>query len=196
MNIIPEETYHIYNQGNNQETIFHEDEDYIKFLELFRKYVLPKCEVLAFCLMSNHFHFLIHTSENSAKIKRLGNVDTCELANGFRLLQSNYAQYFNKKNNRSGSLFRQKTKAKSMADGDSNYGFTAFHYIHQNPFKAGLVTTIEKWKFSSFPDYTGLRNGTICNKELAFEIIGFDKDNFLKESYQVIDEDLIKRIYC
>ena len=101
-----------------------------------------------------------------------------------------------KKNNRSGSLFRQRTKAKPMTDGDSNYGFTAFHYIHQNPFKAGLVTVIENWKFSSFPDYAGLRNGTLCNKELAFEIIGFDKDNFLKESYQVIDEDLIKRIYC
>ena len=83
-----------------------------------------------------------------------------------------------------------------MTDRDSNYGFTAFHYIHQNPFKAGLVTVIENWKFSSFPDYAGLRNGTLCNKELAFEIISFNKDNFLKESYQLIDEDLIQKIYC
>jgi hypothetical protein len=111
------------------------------------------------------------------------------------LLQSNYAQYINKKHGRSGSLFRQRTKEKSMADGDANYGFTAFHYIHQNPFKAGLVITMENWKFSSFPDYAGFRNGTICNKELAFEIIGFDKENFIKESYQVIDEGLIRKIF-
>ena len=195
MKIIQDETYHIYNQGNNQERLFYEDADYIQFLELFRKYVLPNCDVLAYCLMPNHFHFLIHASENSAKAKRVGNIDSCVLANGFRLLQSNYAQYINKKHGRSGSLFRQRTKEKSMADGDANYGFTAFHYIHQNPFKAGLVITMENWKFSSFPDYAGFRNGTICNKELAFEIIGFDKENFIKESYQVIDEGLIRKIF-
>lgn len=196
MKIIADETFHIYNQGNNQETIFYTDEDYIKFLELFRKYVLPKCKVLAFCLMPNHFHFLIYATDVSGRVKHLGNIDSCELANGFRLLQSNYAQYFNKKNTRSGSLFRQKTKAKSLADGDSNYGITAFHYIHQNPYKAGLVTAIENWKFSSFPDYACLRNDTLCDKELAFEIIGFDRENFLEESYRNIDERLIQKIYC
>ena len=196
MNIIQDEIYHIYNQGNNQERLFYEDANYIHFLKLFRKYVLPNCNVLAYCLMPNHFHFLIYANEDSAKVKRVGNIDSCKLANGFRLLQSNYAQYLNKNCGRSGSLFRQRTKAKSMADGDANYGFTAFHYIHQNPLKAELVTAIENWRFSSFPDFAGLRKGTICNKELAFKLIGFDQDNFIKESYQVIDEELIQKIFC
>ena len=195
MNIIQDETYHIYNQGNNQERLFYEDVDYIHFLKLFRKYVLPNCNVLAYCLMPNHFHFLIHATEDSARIKPVGNIDSCKLANGFRFLQSNYAQYLNKKQKRSGSLFRQRTKAKSMADGDANYAFIAFQYIHQNPMTAELVTRMENWIYSSFTDYVGLRNGTICNKELAFEIIGFDKDNFVKESYGVIDENLIQKIF-
>lgn len=196
MKITQDETYHIYNQGNNKERLFYEDADYIHFIKLFRKYVRPNCDVFAYCLMPTHFHFLIQASEDSAKTKRIGNIDSCVLANGFRLLQSNYAQYINKKYGRSGSLFRQRTKAKSMAEGDVNYGFTAFQYIHQNPLKAGLVTMMEKWKFSSFPDYAGFRNGTICNKELAFEIIGFDKENFIKESYDIIEENSIRKIFC
>ena len=196
MNIIQDETYHIYNQGNNREQIFYEDADYLEYLNLFRKYVLPNCDVLAYCLMPDHFHFLIHATVSCAKSKTIGNIILSELSNGFRLLQSHYAQYVNKKNNRSGSLFRQKIKAKSMADGDSNYGFIAFQYIHQNPLKAGLVSLLENWKFSSFPDYAGQRHGTICNKQKAFDIIGFDVNNFVKESYQIIDESLIQKICC
>lgn len=183
MRIIQDETYHIYNQGNNQEQIFYEDADYIEFLKLFKKFVLPNCTVFAYCLMPNHFHFLIHATEDSARKKRVGNIDSCVLANGFRLFQSNYAQYINKIYGGSGSLFRQRTKAKALSDGDENYGFIAFHYIHQNPLKARLVTQMENWRFSSFADYTDLKNDTFCNRELAFEIIGFDKDNFEQESY-------------
>ncbi len=62
--------------------------------------------------------------------------------------------------------------------------------------KAGLVNLLENWKFSSFLDYAGLRNGTICNKQKAFDVIGFDKENFVRESYQAIDENLIQKIFC
>jgi len=195
MNIIANETYHIYNQGNNRERIFHEDADYIEFLKLFRKYVLPNCETLAYCLMPNHFHFLIQATELSAKNKLVGNLNLCELSNGYRLLQSNYAQYINKKKGRTGSLFRQKTKAKSLQDGHKNYGFIAFHYIHQNPLRAGLVQQLEDWDFSSFPDYAGRRNGTICKRELAFALIGLDKENFINEAGKHIDENKIKKIF-
>jgi len=195
MNIIANETYHIYNQGNNRERIFHEDADYIEFLKLFRKYVLPNCETLAYCLMPNHFHFLIQATELSAKNKLVGNLNLCELSNGYRLLQSNYAQYINKKKGRTGSLFRQKTKAKSLQDGHKNYGFIAFHYIHQNPLRAGLVQQLEDWYFSSFPDYAGRRNGTICNRELAFDLIGLDKENFINEACKHIDGNKIKKIF-
>ncbi len=195
MNIISDETYHIYNQGNNRETIFLKDEDYIQFLRLFRKHVSPYSKVLAYCLMPNHFHFLIHATKDSEKIKRIGNIDLCQLSNGFRLLQSNYTTYFNKQNKRTGSLFRQKTKAKSMTEGDKHYGFTAFQYIHQNPFQAGLVKRMEDWIYSSFADYLKLRNGTLCDQELAFKLIGFNKENFATESYESIDEDLIPKIF-
>jgi hypothetical protein len=145
--------------------------------------------------MPNHFHFLIHATNESERAIRIGNIDLCELSNGFRLLQSNYAIYFNKQYERSGSLFRQRTKSKSMADGDKHYGFTAFQYIHQNPLKAGIVSRMEDWLYSSYIDYMQLRNGPLCDKELAFQLIGFDRENFEKESYQAIDENLIPKIF-
>lgn len=195
MDIIAEEIYHIYNQGNNRETIFIDDKDYIQFLVLFRKFILPQCRVLAYCLMPNHFHFEIYTTGHSATTKKVGNINSTALSNGFRLLQSNYAQYFNRRYARTGSLFRQKTKAKGMSDGTNHYGYIAFHYIHQNPLVAGLVNRLEDWIYSSFPDYAGLRNGKLCDKELAEKIIGFNKENFIEESYKMIDNDKISKLF-
>jgi REP element-mobilizing transposase RayT len=62
--------------------------------------VFPHCKVLAYCLMPNHFHFEVYATTQSASMKKIGNIDTSELSNGFRLLQSNYAQSFNKRQNR------------------------------------------------------------------------------------------------
>ena len=195
MHIISGETYHIYNQGNNQETIFLTEENYLHFLMLFQKFVWPYCKIFSYCLMPNHFHFLIHATPESEKIIKSGNIELCELSNGFRLLQSNYALYFNRQFERSGSLFRQRTKAKSITDGDEHYGFIAFHYIHQNPLVAGMVLRMEQWPYSSFSDYMNLRYETLCDKELAYKIIGFDKEDFEKESYREIDEKMIRKIY-
>ena len=184
MKIKSNEIYHIYKQGNNREPIFYTDADYLEFLVLFRKYVYPHGKILAYCLMPNHFHFLIYATEDSASIKRIGNIDTCELSNGFRLLQSSYAQIFNKKANRTGSLFRQKAKAKSMIDGEEQYQLTAFWYMHQNPLAAGLVKQMADWPYSSFRDFAGLRNGTLCDIILAKQLIGFDKAELFSEAYR------------
>ena len=108
MNVIADEIYHIYNQGNNREKIFTDDNDYVQFLSLFRKFVLPHCKVLAYCLMPNHFHFEIYATEESAKAKKVGNIISTELSNGFRLLQSNYAQYFNKRQKKNRFIIQTK----------------------------------------------------------------------------------------
>ena len=60
------------------------------------------------------------------------------------------------------------------------------HYIHQNPLRAGLVSRMDDWVFSSFRDYSRLRNGTLCNKETAFLSTGINEKDFAKESYEVM----------
>ncbi|HEY6502540.1 MAG TPA: hypothetical protein VIZ28_01075 [Chitinophagaceae bacterium] len=116
------------------------------------------------------------------------------LTNGFRLLQSSYAKGLNKELNRTGNLFQQKTKAK-IVSGDDNYALTAFHYIHQNPVTAGLVAKPEDWPYSSFPDYIGLRNGTLYNKEKAIEILGLSTIDLRAETMTMISDEKTRKIF-
>jgi putative transposase len=195
MQIQADQLYHIYNQGNNKETIFKERADYLSFLNCFRDKVAPHCQVVNYCLMPNHFHFLINATQASAIPVMLGSVKSTALANGFRMLSGAHAHAFNKKYDRSGSLFRQKTKAKLLETADADYPFTCFHYIHQNPVRAGLCEKMEDWEFSSFQDYCGLRNGSLANKDLAYTLVGVSMKGFYEESYQMIDDDKIKKLF-
>jgi REP element-mobilizing transposase RayT len=144
--------------------------------------------------MANHFHFLLQTTPESVKEKRVGSLTSTNLNDGFRQLLSSYAQAINRQENRSGSLFRHKTKAKLLENDDENYPFICFHYIHQNPLSAGLVTKLEDWEFSSFSDYADIRNGSLCDKDLAFELLDLSKENFYEESYQVIAPEKIEKL--
>ena len=55
--------YHIYNKGNNDENLFIDEKNYGYFLQLLKKHVLSVCNILAYCLLRNHFHLLIKTKE-------------------------------------------------------------------------------------------------------------------------------------
>jgi REP element-mobilizing transposase RayT len=196
LNIQAGQLYHIYNQGNNQEVLFKSKENYLLFLKIYKEKVEPFAELISYCLMPNHFHFLINVNEHAVDKVMLGSVQSTKLGNGFRLLCSSYANEFNKQNNRTGSLFRQKTKAKCL-DSKTNYALICFHYIHQNPMLAGLCDKMEDWEFSSFRDYCGLRNigNSLINKSLAFDLALVSDDRFYEESYEVIGDDFISKLY-
>ena len=199
MKFIADNLYHIYNQGNNQQLIFSCSEDYLIFLRQIRICISPNAEIIAYCLMPNHFHLLIYVDSRIDVPVKQGGLMLNPLINGIRKLLSGYARVFNKKYNFSGSLFRQKTKSKCLSDiilQDSlkssiqNYCVNCFHYIHQNPFKAKLVNQMEDWEYSSFKDYAGLRNGTLCNKELAVMHCNYLKETFILDSYQILEDAL------
>ena len=95
MKLEQDKLYHIYNQGNNREQIFYNSENYLYFLRKFRQFVLPHCDVLAYCLMPNHFHFLINSNEKSVETVQIGGISMNKVTNGFRLLLSDYAQKIN-----------------------------------------------------------------------------------------------------
>ncbi len=62
--------YHIYNRGNNKRPIFFSDENYLYFLKGMQKTIALSCDILSWCLMPNHFHFLIHANSDSVIDKR------------------------------------------------------------------------------------------------------------------------------
>ena len=176
MKFLPSKIYHLYNQGNNKEMIFSSPTDYYSFLIKMRKHVLPVCELLAYSLMPNHFHLVIQTTLKSCEPVRLGYLTSNRLSNAIRLLLSQYCQDFNKANNRSGSLFRQKTKGKCLSElKNKDAALLCVNYIHNNASTAGLVPKSADWPYCSLRDYLGVRNGTLCNKNLAFDLLGIDE---------------------
>lgn len=189
MEFFRNELYHIYNRGNNRQKIFFRPDNYRFFLSKIRRYIIPYCDVLAYCLMPNHFHLLIRSDERTIATKSVAGKDKNVLSEGIRHLLSSYTQAINKQNRSTGSLFQQNTKAKSIIKGSKNYDQICLHYIHQNPLKTKLVEKMEEWEYSSFRDYCGKRNGTLCNKELAANILDLNLNTFYDDSYRQIGYD-------
>lgn len=186
MDFFKNELYHIYNRGNNQQRIFFKPDNYIFFLNKIRHYIIPCCDILAYCLMPNHFHFLIYSDERTIATKRIADKEKNVLSEGIRHLLSSYTQAINKQNGSTGSLFQQNTKAKPIVKGSRDYDLTVFHYIHQNAYEAKLVEKLEDWEYSSFVDYSGKRNGNLCNKELTIKLLGLNMKTFYEDSYRQI----------
>jgi putative transposase len=186
--------YHIYNRGNNQQTIFFERDNYLLFINYIRKFILPAADILAWSLMPNHFHLLIHANQQSVRIVKDSPLVINALTEGVRLTLSSYTKALQKQRNFTGSLFQQKTKSKCVDDGSIHYGIRAFHYIHQNAYKAGLVQKIEDWEFSSAPDYLNLRAGSLINRKLAETYLAVNNQYLLAEMYNVIPDSDLKLI--
>lgn len=188
--------YHIYNQGNNRQKVFFNRENYLFFLTKMNEYLLPYCDILAWCLMSNHFHWMVYVRESKSGIERMSldqpvnGHNERNLNDSIAILLRSYTRAINKQNNSSGSLFRQKTKADCITnpqevspsyynlsfctlirlhDPDKEYPQACFNYIHINPVKAKLVKNAEDWEFSSYPDIRGLRDGQLVNRERIAE---------------------------
>ena len=174
--------YHIYNMGNNSQKIFYSDDNYKYFLKKIRNEIKPFCEILAYCLMPNHFHFMI--SANSKSVDKVKSTGQQVLTRKIGSLLSSYTRAINIQRQLNGSLFRKKTNAKNLREFitypvvKKEYVRICFDYIHQNPVNAGLVVKPEEWKFSSFQDYCEIRKETFINKDLALEVLNVDRDSF------------------
>ena len=200
MHLSPNEYYHIYNRGNNQQPIFFKNDNYIFFVQKIRDQLLPVADIIAYCLMPNHFHLIIHANENSIKERNsFSGKPMQEFTYRLGILLSSYAQAINKQNNTSGSLFQQKTSAKILTeqtDGKRiSYLENCFFYVHQNPKAAGLVNHLKDWMYSSYLDYIGVRNGSLCNKELFFQHTGLTEEAIKGWADWDLPDDLVKKLY-
>lgn len=159
--------YHFYNRSNNEELLFKSEENYVYFLEKYRYYLEPLFSTLACCLMPTHFHFLVKVKgmSETPKMSDTSKVSVISIIikKNIGLLLSGYTKAINKRYKRHGSLFQPHSKAKEIDD--EKYLLTLISYIHQNPVRSNLVAKAEKWKFSSYQDLIGLRNGSLLDRE-------------------------------
>src|SRR4026209_1681772 len=107
--------YHVYNRGNNQQRIFFRPDNFIFFLDKVKKFLLPYCDMIAWCLMPSHFHFLVNADSRTLVMKKVAGQERNIFSEGIRNLLSSYTQAINKQNNTVGSLFQQNTRAKPIS---------------------------------------------------------------------------------
>jgi len=161
--------YHLYNRGNNSETIFKEYRNYEYFLRKYNFYCTDVIETYAYALMGNHFHLMIrirnydeHASENSASknaSRQLSHFFNC------------YSQSINKAYNRHGHLFESPFKRKEIV---SESHFTSLVlYIHFNPVLHGFVKNIHEWKHSSWHIYYHKRHSFLNTDHILQEFGGY-----------------------
>ena len=186
--------YHVYNRGNNGLKLFYKPDHYYFFLGKMRLHLLPHCQLVAHCLMPNHFHFLLQPTLTGAMQNDSASSVRQPLVRGLATLLSSYTQALNPRLQRRGALFQPKTKSKLLAA--APYPLTCFHYIHQNPVRAGLAAELADWPYSSYRDFAGLRNGTLCDQQLAVSLLDLpaSRSQFMIDSAQALDPELISGI--
>ena len=134
--------YHVYNRTIDKKKMFVDEGNYVYFLKKFSFYLNELIEVYAYCLLDNHFHFLIRIKENTA-------LDLHEIVSKqFRLLFQSYALAFNKQRNRIGTLFQTPFKRALVVE--QEHLFHLIYYIHHNPKKHQLTHDFRIWRWSSF----------------------------------------------
>lgn len=201
MNFETGHIYHIYNQGNNKDVIFFNRENYLFFIKKIETHILPYADILAYCLMPNHFHLMVYVNEIAIKTKdtthpmtqshRMSMQMSMQTINqAIAVMLRSYTRAINIQENRSGSIFRPKTKAECLTIpikepplwyrnngeisfwrniSEKQYPQVCFNYIHNNPVKANLVKHPEEWEFSSYREYCGLRDLILINRNKAKE---------------------------
>lgn len=129
--------YHIVARGIGKQILFEEDSDYLFFLSTIEKIKKQEpFDIIAYCLMENHFHLLLRVQSGLDRImKRITVV---------------YVAFFNSKYDRVGHLFQDRYK--SIPIENDAYLLSVVRYIHNNPVKAG-ISSVDKYRWSSWHAY-------------------------------------------
>ena len=131
----PGALYHVTSRGDRQEDIFRCNGDREIWLEVLAE-VCSRFNwvVHAFCQMGNHYHLVVETVDG-------------QLARGMRHLNGQYTQWFNRRHGVGGHLFQGRYHA-ILVQRDS-YLLELARYVVLNPIRAGMVKTLDDWRWSS-----------------------------------------------
>jgi putative transposase len=146
--------YHVYNRGAGKGLIFFGEENYEYLLRLIKRYYPGYgVAVIAYCLMPNHYHFLLR-QETERSLSEFMNV-----------LFNAYVQALNRQRGRTGTLFEGRFRHMRVDRWD--YLVHLCRYIHRNPAKAGLVALPEDWPYSNYREWVGLGDGSLKDEQFV-----------------------------
>jgi putative transposase len=162
---LPGQYYHVYNRGVNHQDIFRVQDNYRFLLKRVEEHASPnQMAMIAFCLMPNHYHFLLRQD---------GEIPVSDF---IQAVFNSYTKAFNRAFARTGTLFEGPFRA--VAVDKYEYCIHLCRYIHRNPLDARLVRHPAEWEFSNYKEWVGRRDDNLTNKE-------FIRDNFPRsEEYE------------
>ena len=177
--------YHICNRGIEKRNIFLDDHDYQHFLWIVNEFIKPdhptpgnefflrksvgnEIIILCYCLMPNHFHFLIKQLTEDGITKLMRRISTV------------YATYFNNRYSHEGKVFQGIYKAVNVST--DAYLMQVSAYIHRNPI--ALCKNLEDYKYSSYQDYLGKRNTAWLNTSEILNIFETKNEKNPSENYR------------
>lgn len=135
----PNAWYHVMNRGRHGEDIFADQKDYDAFLAILQESSgMFGVRIVAYCLMSNHYHLLLQTPSGN-------------LSRVMRHVNGVYTQRYNRRHKIDGQLFRGRYK--SVLVEEDTYLLELLRYIHRNPVKAGICQAVEDYRWSSHRGY-------------------------------------------
>ena len=161
--------YHIYNKAVSDNQLFLNHDNYQFFQERMRLHLHPIGEILAYCLMPNHYHVLLELNQTT-------------LSAAMQKLALSYTVPFNHIYGRTGHLFQGRFQAKHVTD--TQYLVHLSRYIHLNPKAANLVKYAEEWKYSSLLEYYGMRSDQMVNTDVILEILADTENINLQKKQQ------------
>lgn len=184
--------YHIYNRTNNREPLFLSDDNRQFFLKKYNDYLSPFLETYCWCLLSNHFHFLVKIKSakqiknflenkqelNAAEKDYLANEQPSSkiLEKAFHRFFTSYSMAFNKQHNRKGNLFHRPFKRIEVIR-ESHFTQSVV-YIHANPLKHKIVADFTQYRWSSWQSIISDAPTRLLRKELV-DWFG-SKEHFIK----------------
>lgn len=130
-------------------------EERSKLLETLRNKRDFLVEFISYCLMPNHFHFLLRQLKDNGIAKFTGN------------FTNSYTRFFNTKNERQGPLFTGKFQSVRVETQEQLLHVS--RYIHLNPYTSFVVKSwedLERYPYSSFPEFLGKVNSNLCAKDI------------------------------
>lgn len=214
MEFVNGQIYHVYNRGNNSQTLFFSPENYMSFLSGIEENIKPFASILAYCILPNHFHLMIEVENErlecypsySASGSIKGPQKYRSLNDSIAIMLRLYTRTANSEFHKRGPLFHQRTKAICLTKPEfdpvyfqhhfgelgnrplkeKEYPKVCFDYIHLNPVTAKVVDNPAEWEYSSWQDYFSGREGRLVNQDRA-RVLGLLKSNGSNISKSLID---------
>ena len=159
--ILPGVAVHVIQRGNNRVACFRQDSDYLMYLAYLRqlsdKYA---CAIHAYCLMTNHVHLLVTPRAAGACTGLM------------RDLGQRYVQYFNRRHERTGTLWEGRFR--SCIAESALYVLGCYRYIESNPVRAGMVDHPTGYLWSSYAVNSGMRSDPLVTAHPEYTALGSD----------------------